>query len=104
MNTSNAPQGTFLHGTKVQVGGQRVIIEKYLSEGGFAHVYVVRVPRDNNKYELAVLKRVAVPDREHLANTRGHQPTAAETAAEFVDRARRAVVEIRRSRRRGGHA
>ncbi|KAK5173857.1 Ark- serine/threonine protein kinase [Saxophila tyrrhenica] len=68
--TSNAPQGTFLPGTKVQVGSHRVTIEKYLSEGGFAHVYVVRVPRDGNKHELAVLKRVAVPDREHLANMR----------------------------------
>ena len=67
---SNAPQGTFLPGTKVQVGSQRVVIEKYLSEGGFAHVYVVRVPRDNNKHELAVLKRVAVPDREHLTSMR----------------------------------
>lgn len=66
----NAPQGTFLPGTKVQVGSHRVTIEKYLSEGGFAHVYVVRVPRDNNKHELAVLKRVAVPDKEHLANMR----------------------------------
>lgn len=54
----------------MQVGGHRVTIEKYLSEGGFAHVYVVRVPRDNNKHELAVLKRVAVPDKEHLANMR----------------------------------
>ncbi|KAK3726034.1 Ark- serine/threonine protein kinase [Vermiconidia calcicola] len=68
--TSNAPQGTFLPGTKVQVGSQRVTIEKYLSEGGFAHVYVVRVPREGQRYELAVLKRVAVPDREHLANMR----------------------------------
>jgi AP2-associated kinase len=67
---SNAPQGTFLPGTKVQVGSHRVVIEKYLSEGGFAHVYVVRVPRDNHKHELAVLKRVAVPDKEHLANMR----------------------------------
>ena len=67
---SNAPQGTFLPGTKVQVGGQRVTIEKYLSEGGFAHVYVVRVPRDGHKHELAVLKRVAVPDRDHLASMR----------------------------------
>ena len=68
--TSNAPQGTFLPTTKVQVGSHRVVIEKYLSEGGFAHVYVVRVPRDNNKHELAVLKRVAVPDKEHLASMR----------------------------------
>ncbi|KAF2860052.1 kinase-like protein [Piedraia hortae CBS 480.64] len=64
------PAGTFLPGTKVQVGSHRVTVEKYLSEGGFAHVYVVRVPRDNNKHELAVLKRVAVPDKEHLANMR----------------------------------
>jgi len=28
------------------------------------------VPRDNNKHEVAVLKRVAVPDRDHLANLR----------------------------------
>jgi AP2-associated kinase len=67
---SNAPPGTFLPGTKVQVGSQRVIIEKYLSEGGFAHVYVARVPRENNKHEVAVLKRVAVPDKDHLASMR----------------------------------
>jgi AP2-associated kinase len=67
---SNAPPGTFLPGTKVQVGSQRVIIEKYLSEGGFAHVYVARVPRDNNQHEIAVLKRVAVPDKDHLASMR----------------------------------
>ncbi|KAF2160447.1 hypothetical protein M409DRAFT_29070 [Zasmidium cellare ATCC 36951] len=69
-STSNAPQGTFLPGTKVQVGSHKVYIEKYLSEGGFAHVYVVRIPRENNKHELAVLKRVAVPDKEHLASMR----------------------------------
>ncbi|KAK1065384.1 Ark- serine/threonine protein kinase, partial [Friedmanniomyces endolithicus] len=55
--TSSQPAGTFLPGTKVQVGSQRVVIEKYLSEGGFADVYVVRIPRDNHKHELAVLKR-----------------------------------------------
>jgi AP2-associated kinase len=64
------PPGTFLPGTKVTVGSHRVTIEKYLSEGGFAHVYVVRVPREDNKYELAVLKRVAVPDKSHLAEMR----------------------------------
>ena len=72
MSAAQGPQppGTFLPGTKVTVGSHRVTIEKYLSEGGFAHVYVVRVPRDNNKYELAVLKRVAVPDKAHLAAMR----------------------------------
>ncbi|PNS16293.1 Serine/threonine-protein kinase plo1 [Sphaceloma murrayae] len=67
---SSAPPGTFAPGTKVQVGSHRVVIEKYLSEGGFAHVYVVRVPVKDGKYETAVLKRVAVPDKEALANMR----------------------------------
>ncbi|KAK5132597.1 hypothetical protein LTR08_008796 [Meristemomyces frigidus] len=67
------PAGTFLPGTKVQVGSHRVTIEKYLSEGGFAHVYVVRVPApkaSSKQYDLAVLKRVAVPDKDHLASMR----------------------------------
>jgi AP2-associated kinase len=70
LNPTNAPQGTFLPNTKVQVGSQRVTIEKYLSSGGFAHVYVVRVPQANHKHSLAVLKRVAVPDRDHLTSMR----------------------------------
>src|SRR5256714_1277692 len=64
------PVGTFVPGTKVQVGSHRVVIEKYLSEGGFAHVYVVRLPKPVDGEERAVLKRVAVPDKEHLANMR----------------------------------
>ncbi|KAF2817614.1 uncharacterized protein BDZ99DRAFT_431831 [Mytilinidion resinicola] len=67
---SNAPPGTFQPGTKVQVGHHRVVIEKYLSEGGFAHVYLVRVPKSVDKTEVAVLKRVAVPDKDSLANMR----------------------------------
>ena len=46
------------------------MIQKYLSEGGFAHVYVVRLPKPVDGVELAVLKRVAVPDKDHLANMR----------------------------------
>lgn len=65
-----APAGTFLPGTKVQVGSHRVVVEKYLSEGGFAHVYVVRLPQPVNGTETAVLKRVAVPDKAALANMR----------------------------------
>lgn len=64
------PAGTFLPGTKVQVGTHRVIIDRYLSEGGFAHVYVVTLPRSVDGNDKAVLKRVAVPDKEHLANMR----------------------------------
>ncbi|KAF2676133.1 hypothetical protein K458DRAFT_322749 [Lentithecium fluviatile CBS 122367] len=68
---SHAPPGTFASGTKVQVGNHRVTIEKYLSEGGFAHVYLVRVPKNNDGTpEVAVLKRVAVPDKDALANMR----------------------------------
>ncbi|KAJ5911488.1 Actin-regulating kinase PRK1 [Penicillium subrubescens] len=65
-----APAGTFLPGTKVQVGSHRVVVEKYLSEGGFAHVYVVRLPQPVNGTETAVLKRVAVPDKSALASMR----------------------------------
>jgi AP2-associated kinase len=64
------PSGTFVPGTKVQVGSHRVVIEKYLSEGGFAHVYLVRLPNPVNGDDGAVLKRVAVPDRESLASMR----------------------------------
>ncbi|PYI28779.1 ARK protein kinase family [Aspergillus indologenus CBS 114.80] len=65
-----APAGTFLPGTKVQVGSHRVVVEKYLSEGGFAHVYVVRLPQPVDGSDRAVLKRVAVPDKSALANMR----------------------------------
>lgn len=67
---STAPVGTFAPGTKVQVGNHRVIIERYLSEGGFAHVYLVRLPKPVDGEEVTVLKRVAVPDKEALANMR----------------------------------
>ncbi|KAL2866693.1 putative serine/threonine protein kinase [Aspergillus lucknowensis] len=66
----NAPAGTFLPGTKVQVGSHRVVVEKYLSEGGFAHVYVVRLSQPVDGSDKAVLKRVAVPDKSALANMR----------------------------------
>ncbi|GAD95001.1 serine/threonine protein kinase [Paecilomyces variotii No. 5] len=66
----SAPAGTFMPGTKVQVGNHRVVIEKYLSEGGFAHVYVVRLPQAVDGTDVAVLKRVAVPDKAALANMR----------------------------------
>ncbi|KAL8871651.1 MAG: hypothetical protein Q9174_002565 [Haloplaca sp. 1 TL-2023] len=65
-----APVGTFAPSTKVQVGGHRVVIVRYLSEGGFAHVYLVRLPKPINGNDGAVLKRVAVPDKDALANMR----------------------------------
>ncbi|EFQ97981.1 nak/nak-unclassified protein kinase [Nannizzia gypsea CBS 118893] len=70
MAAAPVPAGTFMAGTKVQVGGHRVVVEKYLSEGGFAHVYVVRLSKPVDGVETAVLKRVAVPDKASLANMR----------------------------------
>ncbi|KAI1330338.1 serine/threonine-protein kinase ppk30 [Xylariaceae sp. FL0255] len=78
------PAGTFAPGTKIQVGEHRVVIDKYLSEGGFAHVYLVRLPRPVDGTDQAVLKRVAVPDKDTLRGMRtevetmkrlkGHRP------------------------------
>ena len=68
--TAAAPAGTFAPGTKVQVGNHRVVIEKYVSEGGFAHLYLVRLPKAVDGVEAAALKRVAVPDKEALTNMR----------------------------------
>ncbi|TQW00404.1 hypothetical protein V2A60_001491 [Cordyceps javanica] len=82
-----APAGTFAPGTKIQVGSHRVVIQKYLSEGGFAHVYLVKLPAAVEGTDLAVLKRVAVPDKESLRAMRtevetmkrlkGHRPIVA---------------------------
>lgn len=79
-----APAGTFAPGTKIQVGNVRVVIQKYFSEGGFAHVYLVKMPKPIDGTDIAILKRVAVPDKENLANMRtevetmkklkGHRP------------------------------
>jgi AP2-associated kinase len=79
-----APVGTFAPGTKIQVGSHKVVIQKYFSEGGFAHVYLVKMPKPIDGTDIAVLKRVAVPDKENLANMRtevetmkklkGHRP------------------------------
>lgn len=83
-STPGAPPGTFAPGTKIQVGSHRVVIQKYLSEGGFAHVYVVKLPKPVDGTDVAVLKRVAVPDKETLRGMRievetmkklkGHRP------------------------------
>ncbi|KAL1961287.1 hypothetical protein VTO42DRAFT_15 [Malbranchea cinnamomea] len=70
MASGPAPPGTFMPGTKVQVGNHRVVVERYLSEGGFAHVYVVRLSQPVDGSDVAVLKRVAVPDKAALANMR----------------------------------
>lgn len=74
-SSTTAPAGTFAPGTKIQVGSHRVIIQKYLSEGGFAHVYLVKTPTPINGTDQAVLKRVAVPDKEALRGMRNEVET-----------------------------
>ncbi|KAK6523285.1 hypothetical protein TWF694_006173 [Orbilia ellipsospora] len=67
---NSAPPGTFQPGTKIRVGSHNCVVERYLSEGGFAHVYVVKIDQVVDGTNIAVLKRVAVPDKEALANMR----------------------------------
>ncbi|KAK9453556.1 hypothetical protein V1511DRAFT_512852 [Dipodascopsis uninucleata] len=69
------PPGTYPPGTALTVGSFSVTIEKYLSEGGFAHVYVVKLDRPVDGTNIAVLKRVAVPDKESLGLLRGEVDT-----------------------------
>lgn len=78
------PPGTFAPGTKIHVGNHKVVVQKYFSEGGFAHVYLVKLAKPIDGSDIAVLKRVAVPDKEALASMRtevetmkklkGHRP------------------------------
>ncbi|ODV92564.1 hypothetical protein CANCADRAFT_11892, partial [Tortispora caseinolytica NRRL Y-17796] len=59
---SHAP--SLAPGTVVAVGSHHVIIDKYLSQGGYAQVFSVFV---NNTANKAVLKRVEVPNKQELA-------------------------------------
>lgn len=58
------PQGTILPGTTIQLGKYAVVIDRYIAEGGFAHVYVATPV--GGGYPL-VVKRIAAPDKERLA-------------------------------------
>ncbi|KAG0071709.1 hypothetical protein BGZ90_012160 [Linnemannia elongata] len=64
-----APQGTILPGTTIQLGRSTVVIDRYIAEGGFAHVYVGSIL--NNGVIVpgypVVIKRIAVADKERLA-------------------------------------
>lgn len=62
-----SPPGAYPSGTQLTVGSHQVQIKNYISEGGFAHVYVVETnPPDVDGSSTACLKRVAVPDKVHL--------------------------------------
>ncbi|KAK4047595.1 Ark- serine/threonine protein kinase [Microbotryomycetes sp. JL221] len=63
----SGPEGTLPTGTIVRVGQFQVRVERFLSEGGFAHVYLATsstpIPSSSNQPTTKhVLKRIAVPD------------------------------------------
>ncbi|KAF8512847.1 hypothetical protein BU17DRAFT_53814 [Hysterangium stoloniferum] len=59
-------KGTLAPGQTVLVNQYTVQIERYLSQGGFAHVYVVRSAAPVNNTTQHVLKRIAVADQAML--------------------------------------
>lgn len=73
---SPGPSGSLQPGTKVQVGKYVVKVDKFLSEGGFAHVYVASLVSPSSVEGFAptqntfVLKRMAVPDKAGLVEVR----------------------------------
>ncbi|KAH9816021.1 kinase-like domain-containing protein [Melampsora americana] len=73
---SPGPSGSLQPGTKVQVGKYVVKVDKFLSEGGFAHVYVASLVSPSRVEGFAptqntfVLKRMAVPDKAGLVEVR----------------------------------
>ncbi|KAL5519560.1 AKL1 [Sanghuangporus vaninii] len=60
------PQGTLLPGQMISVNKYNVQVEKYLSQGGFAHVYLVRTAEPVFGTTHHVLKRIAVPNEAML--------------------------------------
>ncbi|ODV61808.1 kinase-like protein, partial [Ascoidea rubescens DSM 1968] len=65
----------FLPGTQLTVGSHKVVILKYIAEGGFAHIYKLHHPCYNlsNNFEytdIACLKRVLVKDKAGLNQLR----------------------------------
>lgn len=53
-------------GTKLTVGSHDVLIIKYISEGGFAHVYTCHINPPYHGQTVACLKRVLVPSKWQL--------------------------------------
>lgn len=64
-NFPKLPEGTIL-----QVGKHKATIVKYLSEGGFAHIYKVTIDPSENDSNIACLKRVIILDKNGLNELR----------------------------------
>ena len=57
-------------GTKIKVGQYSTKIVRYLSEGGFSHVYIAHLDIPVKGSDIAVLKRIVAPDKTALAAIR----------------------------------
>ncbi|RCK62518.1 Actin-regulating kinase PRK1 [Candida viswanathii] len=62
-----APPNAYKPGTKLTVGSHQISIIKYISEGGFAHVYTCNIDPPFQGSSVACLKRVAVPSKWQLS-------------------------------------
>lgn len=57
-------------GTQLSVGSHTVTVVRYLSKGGFAHIYEVQIATSDKKGRIGCLKRVIVPDKGGLNQLR----------------------------------
>lgn len=62
-----APPDAFQRGKQLQVGSHKISILKYLSSGGFAHVYTCTIDPPFHGNKVACLKRVVVPNKLQLS-------------------------------------
>lgn len=61
------PPGAYQPGTKLVVGSHQISIIKYISAGGFAHVYTCHIEPAFHGSHTACLKRVVVPSKWQLS-------------------------------------
>ncbi|KAH9950941.1 hypothetical protein B0H21DRAFT_409128 [Amylocystis lapponica] len=63
-------KGTLIPGQTISVNKYTVQVERYLSQGGFAHVYLVRTATPVYNTTRHVLKRIAVPNEAMLTEVK----------------------------------
>lgn len=95
--TTPVPPGTLPPGTVVHVGDCIVTVERFLSEGGFAHVYLatstVPLPKGApNATTRHVLKRMVVPDKRGVAEVGKEVEVMVCSPEEPVAKVRRADI------------
>ncbi|EGO04436.1 hypothetical protein SERLA73DRAFT_68122 [Serpula lacrymans var. lacrymans S7.3] len=67
---TNTDKGTLAPGQTISVNKYTVQVERYLSQGGFAHVYLVRTSTPIYNTTHHVLKRIAVANEAMLSEVR----------------------------------